>query len=210
MLGKTIDWVIDSDRPFIVYIDTDGYVEWTMNNNEMLGPETGPYQNMIGWLEAVDTSHLADKQKQSYARMIGEGMARLFQKNLSAAKDAFDLADKWITARNAEMARRWYLFGSGIVAAPAIFAALALGYCASDLCEKLGPDGYKIAMGTAMGGLGAWLSVIQGSRKTELDVAAGPTLHYLEGALRIIVGMIGAFLIALAIHARLIFKVDDL
>ena len=55
-----------------------------------------------------------------------------------------------------------------------------------------------------MGGLGAWLSVIQRSRKTDLDVAAGPVLHYLEGAFRIMVGMLGAFLVALVLHANLV------
>ena len=57
--------------------------------------------------------------------MVAEGVARLFEKNLPAAQAAFDLADHWITARNTEVARRWYLLGSGIVP---LLAAVARGY----------------------------------------------------------------------------------
>lgn len=210
MLGKDIAWLIDSDYDFIVYIDTDGYVEWTMNRNDMLGPAAGPYLNQIGWLEAIDTTHLEKKQTESYQRMIGEGVARLFQKNLSAAEAAFDLADKWITARNNEVARRWYLRGAGIVALIPLVAVCIMAACIGTWWVKFTPVGYTILMGTAVGGLGAWLSVIQRSRRTELDVAAGPLLHHLEGAFRIIAGTLGAFLVALAIQADLINGLKEL
>jgi hypothetical protein len=203
-LGKDVDWLIDSDKDYIVYIDKQGYVEWNMNHNDMLGPATGPSLNKIAWLEAVDTSHLKHRQIESYQRMIGEGVARLFQKNLSAAQAAFDVADTWITARNNEVARRWYLRGAGIVALLSLVAVCILAAHIEASRAKFSPVGYNILMGTAMGGLGAWLSVIQRSRRTELDVAAGPLLHHLEGAFRIIAGTLGAFLVALAIQADLI------
>jgi hypothetical protein len=209
-LGKHVDWLIDSDKDYIVYIDEQGYVEWNMNRNDMLGPATGPSLNKIGWLEAVDTSHLECRQRESYQRMIGEGVARLFQKNLGAAQAAFDLADEWITARNNEVARRWYLRGSGAVAVLSLLAVFILGVRMEELHTKFPPDVYNILMGTAVGGLGAWLSIVQRSRRTELDVAAGPLLHHLEGAFRIIAGTLGAFLVALAIQADLINGVKEI
>jgi hypothetical protein len=60
-----------------------------MNSNDMLGFDTSPYLNMVGRLEAVDTTYLAPRRVQSYQRMIGEGVARLFQKNLPAAGDQY-------------------------------------------------------------------------------------------------------------------------
>src|SRR5262245_51405595 len=69
-LNKTVLWLIDSDKDFIVYLDEDNFVEWNMNSNDMLGPETGPYLNQVGRLEAVDTSYLSDDQVISYQRMI--------------------------------------------------------------------------------------------------------------------------------------------
>jgi len=203
-LGKVVDWLIDSDDDFIVYLDTEHYVEWNMNDNGMLGHDAGQYLNMVGRLEAEDTSYLSLERVKLYRRMIAEGVARLFQKNLPAAKDAFELAEKWVVARNTEVARRWYLMGSGLVALPAAVAVFILGFCAGALRAKFEPGVYDILLGTAVGGLGAWLSVIQRSRKTDLDVAGGPVLHYLEGAFRIMVGMLGAFLVALVLHANLV------
>src|SRR5262245_15561118 len=102
-LNKKVEWLIDNNEHFIVYLDEDNFVEWTTNESAILGTDTGPYLNIVGRLEAVDTSYLSIRQVQSYQRMIGEGVARLFQKNLQAAQTAFDFAERWIIARNNEV-----------------------------------------------------------------------------------------------------------
>src|SRR5207302_1853569 len=96
-LSKHVEWLVDSDDGFIVYLDQEYYVEWNMNDNAMLGPDTGPGLNMVARLEAVETGHLSKEQRRSYQRMIAEGVARLFQKNPKAADTAFADAEKWIT-----------------------------------------------------------------------------------------------------------------
>jgi hypothetical protein len=90
------------------------------------------------------------------------------------------------------------------VAVLSLLAVFILGVRTEELHARVTADVYNIMMGTAVGGLGAWLSIIQRSRRTELDVAAGPLLHHLEGAFRVIAGTLGAFLVALAIQADLI------
>jgi len=209
-LNKRIKWLIDSDDNFIVYVDEDNYVEWNMNDNAMLGPDTGQYLNRVGRLEAVDTSYLAAGRIETYRRLIAEAVARLFQKNFVAAQAALDLAEQWITARNTEVARRWYLFGSGGAAVLSAVGVFVLVFWSDLLRIRFGLPVYNILVGTCVDGLGAWLSVIQRSRTTELDVAAGQALHYLEGAFRIIAGTLGAMLVALAIRAGLIVQVDRL
>jgi hypothetical protein len=210
LLKKKIVWLIDSDENYIVYLDEENYVEWNMNDNSMLGADTAPYLNMVARLEAVDVSNLTVEQVKSYRRMIAEGVARLFQKSLDAAKDAFTDAEKWVMARNTEVARRWYLAGSGGAALISLLAVSILGFWSSALRDSFGIPVYNILMGASMGGIGAWLSVVQRSRTTELDVAAGRLLHHLEGAFRIMVGTLGALLIALAIRAGLIAQVEHL
>jgi hypothetical protein len=155
---------------------------------------------------APESSYLATQQVKSYRRLIAEGVARLFEKNLPAAQNAVDGAEKWITARNTEVARRWYLMGSGAAALVSALAILALGlwFLLGALDTEFGKGVYNTLMGASMGGLGAWLFVIQRSRNAELDVAAGPTMHRLEGAFRIMVGSLGAMLVALAIRAGLL------
>ena len=57
-LGKKVKWLIDSDDDYIVYVDQDDYVEWTMNANTMLAG-AGDLLTRVGWLEAVDDEHLS-------------------------------------------------------------------------------------------------------------------------------------------------------
>lgn len=204
-LNKTVKWLINCDDNFIIYIDEDLYVEWTMNDNKMLGPEAGPYLNRVGQLEAIDTSYLSEIRITSYERMIAEGVARLFDKNFEAAKDALDLAEAWITARNTEVAKRWYLVGAGLAALVSVLLVLVLGLWNQPLRAL---PYFNVMVGTAFGGLGAWLSIIQRSRTAGLDVAAGPMLHYLEGAFRIMAGSLGALLVAMAIRAGLFIQVE--
>lgn len=206
-LGKTVKWLINGDDNFIIYIDEDLYVEWTMNDNGMLGAEAGPFLNRVGQLEAIDTSCLSEARVISFKRMIAEGVARLFDKDYPAAKDALDLAEAWIAARNTEIARRWYLVGSGAVALASAMLVTAFGYWYQQLHTL---PYFNLAAGAAFGGLGAWLSVIQRSRSAGLDVAAGPSLHYLEGAFRIMAGSLGALLVGMAIKAGLFIQADRL
>src|SRR6267142_3714548 len=122
VLGKTIKWLIDSDNDYIVYIDDDDYVQWTMNDNRMLA-NASDLLTRVGWLEAAEVDHLEQWQIETYKRLIGEGVARLFDGDQKAATAALDAAERWITARNQESARVWYLEGAAVG-----FAAIAIGY----------------------------------------------------------------------------------
>lgn len=206
-LNKTVKWLVNSDDDFIVYIDEDLYVEWNMNNNSMLDANTGPHLNRVGQLEAVDTTYLDRTRVESYKRMIAEGVSRVFEKNLDAAKTALDFAESWITSRNTEVARGWYLLGSGLTALVALVTAVSLGYWHASLRQE---PYFNLMIGAAFGGIGAWLSVIQRTRTAGLDVAAGPILHYVEGAFRIMAGSLGAMLIAVAIRAGLYAQAERL
>lgn len=212
-LGNKVKWLISSDDNFIVYISEDDrddkelYVEWNMNDTCLLKQEAGPYLNRVGQLEAVDISRLSKLQITSYKRMIAEGVARLFENNFKVAGSALDLAETWITARNTEIARGWYLFGSGLIALASAFVIAYLGNNSQTL--RVLPY-FDLILGTAFGGLGAWLSVIQRSRTAGLDVAAGPMLHYLEGAFRIMAGSLGALLVAMATRAGLFIQTNRL
>lgn len=212
-LGNKIKWLISSDDNFIVYISDDEkdgadlYVEWNSNDCSLQKPEMGPCLNRVGQLEAVNIQYLSKIQITSYKRMIAESVARLFENNIEAAKSALDLAESWITARNTEIARRWYLVGSGIAASVSALLVLVLGHWNQQLSTL---PYYNLMVGTAFGGLGAWLSVIQRSRTASLDVAAGSPLHYLDGAFRIMAGSLGALLVAMAIRAGLFVHASGL
>jgi len=212
-LNKKVLWLIDSDDDFIVYIDEDRYVEWNMNDNRMLGKDTGEYLNKIAFLESFDTGQLSGNQREVYARMIAEGVARLFQKDIKAAKEVLVLAEQWIGARTTEIARRWYLEGAAWASLLAAIVSIFLVFGGDLIPAAIGPMGSprnSVLLGSFAGGLGAWLSVIQRSRLTALDITAGAGMHYLEGIFRIMIGVLGALIVALAIKANIIGHVDQL
>src|SRR5215831_9149715 len=64
-LNKTVHWLISSDDDYIVYVDQDDYVEWTMNENSRLD-ENGALLTRVGQLEAAQTKHLTPTQVETY------------------------------------------------------------------------------------------------------------------------------------------------
>jgi hypothetical protein len=152
-------------------------------------------------------------QKDIYARLIAEGVARLFQRNLAAAKDALDTAERWITARNRETARRWYLAGTGIVGAICLLGVSWLFFMDDSVLSEAEPfiaPTETLMLGAFVGGLSACLSVVSSSGKATLDIGAGKNMHYLEGILRVIAGMLGALVLILGVMSGLVEAIDTL
>lgn len=200
VLGKTVKWLIDSDDDYIVYVDEDDYVEWTMNSNAMLS-DASDLLTRVGWLEAAKIDHLQQRQIETYKRLIGEGVARLFGGNYKAAATALDAAEKWITARNQEAARLWYLQGTttGLVLVSLMFLYACWWYNFNILTMvQARPVIYTAAF---LGGVGATLSVLQRSGQTALDIAAGSLVQRVEGLARVATGSIGAAFVALLLRS---------
>src|SRR4051812_49010758 len=110
-LNKQVKWLISSDDDYIVYVDDDFFVEWTMNDNRVLD-ESGALLTRIGQLESAQTSHLTQSQLEAYKRLIGESVARMFERNTVAAEAALNAAELWIRARGQEAARLASLKGA--------------------------------------------------------------------------------------------------
>jgi hypothetical protein len=199
--GKKIKWIVASDDDYIVYIDEkDRFVEWTMNSNDLLAG-AGDHLTRVGWLEAADVRHLSSGQLDTYKRLIAEGAARLFERDFESATRALDGAQRWITARSQEAARLWSLQG-----ATAMFAVSLVAYGVALFLWRraLVEGGGLVATGGFVGFLGAWLSVLQRTGKMEVDLAAGPRIHRVEGVVRVIIGGLGGFFAALLLWSRLV------
>lgn len=106
-----------------------------------------------------------------------------------------------------ETARTWYLLSSSCVVLLALLSVLLLGLFRSEVNRLFGPTAFDVMLGTEMGAIGALISIITRSNKLLVNVSAGKIVHYLEGAARIIVGMLGALLVALAVKADIFFGV---
>jgi hypothetical protein len=106
--------------------------------------------------------------------MIAEGVARLLgEEDVPAADQALEQAHKWITARLTEHARLWFLCGaySTTVLAGVLLLSLWLGR--EEAARHLGRPLFEVILGSLIGGVGAFLSVLVNLLKVELDGSAG-------------------------------------
>jgi hypothetical protein len=123
--NKTIKSLIDCDTDYLVYLDTDLYVQWTFNGETPKGFDD--VANRIGNLETLSLTQLLPEQREPFERVLGESMARVLgDKTEDKAIAALDKAEEYLKARGTENARRWFLGGVAWIAGPALFAG---GYC---------------------------------------------------------------------------------
>lgn len=205
-LGKQIKFLIYHARSFIVYIDNEDFVEWATTEEIKPSEEgLGPVLNSVGYLEARSMSLLDPKHVLPFRRLLGESLARAFvERKSDNALAILDLADKYMTARSNERARTWYLSAAAISTTLVTIAIAIIWLRRGSMTIMLGQNGFQAVLGAAVGSLGALLSIITRSNKISMDASAGWKVHYLESAARIVVGIFGALLVALAIKANLV------
>jgi hypothetical protein len=206
-LNKRIKVLIDSTPNHIVYLDDDFYAEWAYILSEWPKGFDG-IANQIGRLETLSTTQLSKTQREPFARLLGEAMARVLGGGKEEeAKEILDKAAAYLNARGVENARRWYLTGAFIIAAVALVASGALIFIRNRIGNSAPRETVEIFIGTLMGSLGAVLSIASRTEAIHLDPVAGPQIHKFEGIVRVAVGMAGAFFVALSIKANLLLGV---
>jgi hypothetical protein len=134
------------------------------------------------------------------ARIIGDH-------NYTQAEAVLEKARAYLKARSMENARTWYLQGAGSV------ALLALTLCGLLLLMRMivvKPDwqAFLETIGASLlGGVGALLSIASRAETISIDPIAGARIHRIEGSVRVSVGIVAAFFVALAIKADLLLAI---
>ena len=208
-LNKRINTLIDSTEDHIVYLDDDFYVEWAYNRFQ--GKSPGGFDsiaNQIGHLETLSITQLSKTQREPFARLLGEAMARILGGGEEKeAEEVLDKANSYLDARGSENARRWYLEGVFFASFVALTAAAILFWVRTKTSNATWLNSVEIIIGAMMGSVGALLSITSRSETIHLEAVAGPDIHRFEGAIRVLVGMVGGFVAAVAIKADLLLGV---
>jgi hypothetical protein len=205
-LNKKIQTLIDRETDYLVYLDEDLYAEWTFNGDTPSGFED--VANRIGRLETLSITQLLPNQRAPFERLLAESMARVLgDKNEEKAKAVLDEAEAYLKARGTENARRWYLGGVARIGLPALVIAGALLLALKWVPSGVWREVLEILGGTALGALGAFLSVASRTEGITFEPVAGPDIHRFEGGIRVVVGMAGALFVALAIKSDLLLGI---
>jgi hypothetical protein len=196
-------------RPeFIVYLDKNFDVDW--ENTDEYAQElrddkinVAMIQGRITCLEAIPVDHLPVSIKRAFRSILGEAMCAAFEKKQKDAEALLEKAEEFISARNHEHARQWYVWASSIATAVAVAAT----WIVMNSYVWIHPDAaaarVNIAAAGIGGSVGALLSILLRIGRAPLDPAAGKVVHRLEGTARVCVGIIGATIVLAAIRAGL-------
>ncbi|MDG7002267.1 MAG: hypothetical protein JRN15_24485 [Nitrososphaerota archaeon] len=202
-----INWTGASPDAFIVFINDRGDVDYkTIGKYDQIieSPECGAILNQIETLEAVPIEHLAQQTKLDFRAMLGASLARALSDDQKNAASLINEAKQFVSARNQELARRWFLEAALCATiVTVIFSALCWVF-RSLFIFLMGTDFMPLVIVWAAGASGALFSVLTRTTNIQVDPAAGRALHYLEGTARIIAGIIAATFVYLAMTTGVI------
>lgn len=201
-LNKIVSEIILCSKEFVVYLDSDNFVQWKSNTNEK---NASKVLNVVARLEA-QSQFIQDKGTLKAIRLrIGTALARCFDGGEESEYNlAFKEVEADIKARNLEVSWRWYFMSAIKLTGFCVSVGIIAWLFRECLISIIGKNAFYISLGTMCGSVGALLSVMSRSNRLVVDANAGAFLHELEGNARIIAGLIGAFLVCLAIKAKVI------
>ena len=211
--GLPIAWFIRGGEDYVVFLDSENDLDWqtTKELDKLIDEKCGSLANQVfnfgAELNAVPVEHLTQVQRKNFRVMVGEGFARLFRLDAQNALQMLEKAQKYVLSRNEEVARKWQLQATGITAALFTIAFLVIWTLRKDAIAFLGQTGSNLVLGVCLGAVGALFSILVRMGDSHLDPSAGPSLHWMEGAARVLAGAVGAGVCQLAVHLSLILGV---
>jgi hypothetical protein len=209
-LNKLIKILMVNNGDYIVFLDEELYVHRYYNSRYETSGLAKDYSEVVirqSNLESISKLLLKESQLEVFRRLLGESIARLLQdRNSKSASVMLDKAEVFLTERSRERARMWYLSASVVATAIMIVGGLFLWANRQVVAVglKLGDSAIDVMVGAAAGSLGALISILQRSDELETDVSAGPSVHYFEGAVRILIGVTAGLIFALAIKSNIL------
>lgn len=206
-LNKKIRALIDTEKDYIVYLDDDLVVQWSMTDAYGKSPKGfAEVANRIGHLETVSEGLLdTDHQIEPFARLLGEAMARTIgDRDIKKASEILKNAEDYLQARSIENARSWYIKTACACTLPLLLFAVVIWVGQSIVKPIVGNEAFDVLLGSLLGAAGALFSVLSRTKDIALDAAAGKSIHRLESAARIVAGSLGGLVIALAIKGNLL------
>jgi hypothetical protein len=208
-LNKKIVTLIDAEEDYIVYIDDQYFVQWSFTATKEIPEGFGKVTNSLRYLETISRTQLQKSQFKEFACLLAEGMARIVSgEGERIAIESLDKAEAYLRDRGGENARMWYIIGSSASTIPIILLVFLFVIFRSDINQYFNNVNiYEVILGALIGGFGALFFILTRSGKIPVDPAAGKFIHILESASRILTGVLGALLMALAIKSNILLGI---
>jgi hypothetical protein len=206
LFHRTIEWIVLKTELVFVYLDPGLDIWWWTDDSAEDWPDgSGEFRTRQAVLEAEPIGHLTRDVQEKYRTLLGEAVARwLDEKRAESGLVVLDAAERYLAARNSEIARLWFLHSSTWTLASAITFACTVWLARGYLVPIFTLPGVQVLVGSCLGAVGAYLTAYGRLTSLPLDPRAGATLLKFEGSLRIFVGIFVAFFVLLAAKAKVL------
>lgn len=201
---KIVSFIVLDTSRFYVFLDPEHEIQWSWHAAEETKAGLGNVLNRAAYLQSL--ARFADGQhRKHFHRLIAEGLARFLDTSSEKqATDALDIAEQEIRELSLKISWRWYFNAAYILTAVSVVSLITMWGFRDALRTMIGPTAFDIIFAALIGPVGALISVIARGDRITLDANAGLILHITEGLARIVVGMCGSGLVALAIKGGII------
>jgi hypothetical protein len=206
-LQKTIKTLIVKDHAYIVYLDEEYAVEWAYTDAYgPLSPGLANVLNRVAVLEAVPVEKEVPLNNTiAFRRMLGEAVARVLEdRDEESAGDVLDQAARYIIPVRQAVARTWNLQATLAVSLMFVVSSLVLWLERATVKHYVGNSLLQLALASAAGVVGGFVSFAYRSRQIELDPSGGRWRYYFDGLARSLGAAFGAVFVALAVKMKLV------
>lgn len=212
--GHKVECLICDAKSFVVYLDEnldpwhwyyDGY--WPEGVDAPLPRWYLDASNRVNALESVPLDGIPRSSQLAFRKLVASGMARaLEERRYDTAKVAFDEAERFITElrANTHRARALYILVATLAAVVIGLAGLLLWLYRTQLAGPLDRMVLMALVGSSVGCLGAYLSVLLRFNTMTIQPEVATWQHGVTGAARLLAGTIGAGLVAAAMQANVL------
>ena len=204
-------YLVYDSSDFIVYLDKEldvwaktspaykaAHAQCDCRFNEIMNNEAE--------LESVPNRHQPCETRLTFKKMIGNAVACALQEDYVCAQAMLDKAREYIVKRNVEVARMWQLKTVlWLLLGPLLVVFVATG-CRACIEDRFGATVLLLLLAGAAGGFGAFLSIIYKLGTSKPSSESPRALQVLEALARIIAGIMGGCLIAVAMKTGVVLS----
>lgn len=207
-LNKKIKHLLAKSRGYIVYLDDELIVRWNVGA-EFPGDLCDGFGNIVNRMTGLQSQSFSifsdNGYRKSFQHLLGESIVRLLvDQDVEMGNNILDDAQRMLEARGSESAKVWYLGSSFSIAFLAVLFALVMWIMRENFSEILGKTGFLLLFSSLLGAVGSIISIFSRLQAMPVDIFARKIIHIIEGSLRIIIGIAGAFLCAVAVKANIL------
>ncbi|MDR2531548.1 MAG: hypothetical protein LBC82_01755 [Oscillospiraceae bacterium] len=179
---------------YIVYIDNRGEARYSsMRSPAEQNKER--HAKLFGEASFIRRKPVIDmlkpNLKKHFTAMLAKSYSYILEEEYNVAEEYIKKISEFLDNRNKEIARKWHIVFSGILVV--VFFALFAGVT---YCFKANDNALFVQFSQFMpvGALGAAISIFQNTKNKEYNCESGKFLNFLEIFVRIITGIVAAFL----------------